>query len=65
VAPVTNAAPQVGGRPKISSSQRRVMASRYTVAGEMACKALFWSQAPASQLAASPTGSEPPMTKPK
>ena len=65
VAPVTNAPPHSDGNPKRSNSQRRVTCSIRAVAGVGAYSPVFWSQAPASQLAAKVTGSEPPMTKPK
>ncbi len=65
VAPVTKAPPVPAGRPVMSTSQRSATCSRCAVPGVTAYRAQFWSHAPASQFAASVTGSEPPMTKPK
>jgi hypothetical protein len=65
VAPVTKAPPHSGGNRRTSSNQRSATCSSVAVPGVARCNALFWSHAEASQLAASATGSEPPITKPK
>ena len=65
VAPVTNAPPHPAGSPNSSTSQLSAVCSMTASAGVTACRAVFWSQAVASQFAARATGSEPPMTNPK
>ena len=65
VAPVTKPATVVGGRPKSSTSQRCVTCSSLAATGEAVKAPPFWSHAAASQSAATATGCDPPMTKPK
>src|SRR6266478_5307560 len=65
VAPVTNPAPQEAGRPKISRSQPRTISSKAAATGDITVRAVFWSHAPASQLAARAAGKTPPVTNPK
>jgi hypothetical protein len=65
VAPVTKAPPQASSRSRSSRNHRRDTISRAEPTGDPAHSPVFWSQAPASQLAASVAGSVPPMTKPK
>ena len=65
VAPVTKAAPQPLGSLKRSSNQLRATCSSCAVAGVGVKRPEFWSQAPASQLAARVTGMAPPITNPK
>jgi len=65
VAPVTNPASVPGGRPSSSRSQRVVTSSSRAAIGEETRSPAFWSQAPASQFAATVAGSAPPVTKPK
>jgi hypothetical protein len=65
VAPVTKLAAESGGRRRSSHNHRRDTSSSVAIAGVTSFIAVFWSQAVASQLAATVTGSEPPITKPK
>ncbi len=65
VAPVTKLAAQSCGRPNSSQSQRLDTFSSAAIAGVTSFIAEFWSQAVASQFAATVTGMEPPITKPK
>ena len=55
----------LAGSPSSSFSHSSATLSSAETAGVTESKAAFWSQAAASQLAASAAGSEPPMTKPK
>ena len=55
----------VDGRPSRSSSHAAATSSIAAAAGDMTCRAVFWSQADTSQSAASAAGSAPPVTKPK
>ena len=65
VAPVTKPATVVEGRPKSSTSQRCATCSSVAATGEAVKAPAFWSHAAASQSAATATGCDPPMTKPK
>ena len=65
VPPVTKPATVVSGRPKRSISQRCATCSSTAATGDAVKAPAFWSHAVASQAAATVTGCEPPMTKPK
>ncbi len=65
VAPLTKAAPQPAGMSSSSTSQRCATSSRREAMGLVGKRTAFWSHAPASQLAASAAGRQPPCTNPK
>ncbi len=65
VAPVTKLAAQPCGKPNSSHSQRRDTFSSIATAGVTSLITEFWSQVVASQLAATVTGRDPPITNPK
>ena len=64
-APVVRPVAAPAGRPSSALTQSPTVSSAAAAAGDIAWKALFWSQADVSQSAASAAGSEPPVTKPK
>ena len=65
VAPVTMAPSASAGSSSACSTRRRAASSKQARAGEEIREKAFWSQAVASQWAATLAGRAPPVTKPK
>ena len=64
-APVVSPTPESSGSPSSSSNHPHATSSTTAAAGEETALNAFWSQADASQSAASAAGSAPPVTNPK